>query len=191
MQPPGAVDPKALLQSLQDWFAFFTPAEWRAVSSHDKSAKMVKTVLHTMCKQLGPQVVDIAKELPHPDSEQLMVERYIHLNLKHLSDNGLLPGQANAAPAPPPAALPPVEPAAEPAAADGQASQALSEDSGAENRGGDSAAAPRSAAADGGGPLQPSNAENVSLAVGLGIPQHLTDQVRASYPRSADPACEQ
>jgi hypothetical protein len=103
----------------------------RALSA-DKSVRMAKTMIHSMCKYRGFALQETAASIPELQGENghtNTVVRYIDMHLKALNDNKLLPGQENALAAagargsateasgrPPPA---PVAPVAQPRSAVG------------------------------------------------------------------------
>jgi hypothetical protein len=133
LQNPDAVDAKALLLDIHRYFLHFSAAEFRQLSD-DKSVRMVKTVLHSMCKQHGWPLLETLAVIPAVSAaaEPPMVVKYVHLNLKHLDANGLLPGQDHAAPvatASPPVATakPNAEPALPQATGSGEAYGATAE----------------------------------------------------------------
>jgi hypothetical protein len=92
------VDDVGILRDVGAFFARFTPTEFRALSD-DKAVRMVKTVLHTLCKFRGWPLLDTVKSMPEltGEGQNGAVLKYVQLNLQHLSSNRLLPGQENAA----------------------------------------------------------------------------------------------
>ncbi|PRW20522.1 microtubule associated isoform A [Chlorella sorokiniana] len=111
------VDLGALLFNLHDFFLFLGVDEIRKrSSSDDKPLRMVKTILHELCKMLGYSIYQYTAGIPGRDADpQPIIFAYISLNLQTLSQSGLI--------APPAGAETMSAPAAAPAAQAGAAAQ--------------------------------------------------------------------
>lgn len=91
----------ALLLSLHDFFLNLGVDEIRKRSSaDDKPLRMVKTILHELCKLRGYAIYNDASGIPGRDAESTpMLFVYIKLNLQSLAESGY-PGLAGTAPPP-------------------------------------------------------------------------------------------
>ncbi|KAL4424717.1 hypothetical protein ABPG77_000060 [Micractinium sp. CCAP 211/92] len=91
------VDLSALLFNIHDFFLYLGVDEIRKrSSSDDKPLRMVKTILHELCKMLGYDIYHYAESIPGRNADpQPIIFAYISLNLQTLSQSGLI--------APPPA----------------------------------------------------------------------------------------
>jgi cytoskeleton-associated protein 5 len=103
------LDAEALLRDLHRFFENFSTAEISKLSANnDRSLKMVKTVLHNLCKQRGWPLRDTALAMPEVRhaTEQPMFLKHLLVNLRQLQSVGLLPSQENAATTSPSAPVP-------------------------------------------------------------------------------------
>jgi cytoskeleton-associated protein 5 len=94
----SGLDAAMLLRDLHLFFESFTPAEISRLSADsDRSLKMVKTVLHNLCKQRGWPLRDVALEMPEVRNaaEQPMFLKHLLVNLRQLQSVGLLPSHEN------------------------------------------------------------------------------------------------
>ena len=91
----------ALLMSIHAFFLNLGVDEIRKRSSaDDKPLRMVKTILHELCKLRGYAIYDDASGIPGGDAESSpMLFVYIKLNLQSLAESGY-PGLAGTAPPP-------------------------------------------------------------------------------------------
>ena len=89
------VDVTDLLLYLHDYFMFLGVEEIRKRSAaEDKPLRMVKTILHQLCKMLGYGVYKYANEIPGRHSQpQPIIFRYIEINLNMLKEINQLPQQ--------------------------------------------------------------------------------------------------
>lgn len=86
------VDLAALLFSLHDFFMFLGVDEIRKrSSSDDKPLRMVKTILHELCKIKGYGIYNYTAGIPgRHASPQPIIFAYIQLNLSSLQQNGVI-----------------------------------------------------------------------------------------------------
>lgn len=86
------VDMSALLLNIHDFFMFLGVDEIRRRSSQDdKPLRMVKTVLHELCKMAGHKIYIDAAGIPGRKSDpQPIIFAYIGLNLSSLEQSGLI-----------------------------------------------------------------------------------------------------
>jgi hypothetical protein len=84
------LDLGALLLNIHDFFLGLGVDEIRKRSSNDdKPLRMVKTILHELCKMRGYDIYDDASAIPGRDSDpQPIIFAYISLNLQSLLENG-------------------------------------------------------------------------------------------------------
>ena len=89
------VDVTDLLLYLHDYFMFLGVEEIRKRSAaEDKPLRMVKTILHQLCKMLGYGIYKYANEIPGRHSQpQPIIFRYIEINLNMLKEINQLPQQ--------------------------------------------------------------------------------------------------
>lgn len=92
------IDISALLLSLHDYFMFLGVEEIRKRSAaEDKPLRMVKTILHQICKLTGYNVYQYASGIPGRHSQpQPIIFRYIDINLKMLKEMNQLPSESEA-----------------------------------------------------------------------------------------------
>ena len=101
-----------VLLSLHDYFATLGSVEVRRLSAeNDKPLRMVKTVLHTLCKIFGYRVTRTLEDMPQIRSlnGQAMIVMYAEINLRSLVDLGMI-AAPGAATSPDSAAAPPGTP---------------------------------------------------------------------------------
>jgi len=86
------VDMSALLLNIHDFFMFLGVDEIRRRSSaDDKPLRMVKTVLHELCKMVGHGIYVHAAGIPGRKADpQPIIFAYISLNLSSLEQSGLI-----------------------------------------------------------------------------------------------------
>lgn len=88
------VDLPALLLDLHGYFSTLGASEVRRLSNNnDKPLRMVKTMLHTLCKIYGYKVADVISSLNLRDSQtgqQPMIAMYADINLKSLAEIGMI-----------------------------------------------------------------------------------------------------
>jgi cytoskeleton-associated protein 5 len=86
------VDMGALLLNIHDFFMFLGVDEIRRRSSaDDKPLRMVKTVLHELCKMAGHKIYVAAAGIPGRKADpQPIIFAYISLNLSSLEQSGLI-----------------------------------------------------------------------------------------------------
>ncbi len=86
------VDMSVLLLNIHDFFMFLGVDEIRRRSSaDDKPLRMVKTVLHELCKMAGHGIYVSAAGIPGRKADpQPIIFAYISLNLKSLEQSGLI-----------------------------------------------------------------------------------------------------
>ncbi|WPT11227.1 Protein MOR1 [Picochlorum sp. SENEW3] len=91
------IDISALLLSLHDYFMFLGVEEIRKRSAaEDKPLRMVKTILHQICKLTGYNVYQYASGIPGRHSQpQPIIFRYIDINLKMLKEMNQLPSESD------------------------------------------------------------------------------------------------
>lgn len=115
------VDLPTLLLDLHRYFSSLGASEVRRLSNNnDKPLRMVKTMLHTLCKIYGYRIADIITTLPELRDLQTqpMIAMYADINLKSLAEIGMIAprdadeagpptpsGAATAVPTAPPPAL--------------------------------------------------------------------------------------
>ena len=92
------MDLTALLVNIHDFFLFLGVDEIRKrSSSDDKPLRMVKTILHELCKVCGYGIYQHTATIPgrdaDPPSDQPIIFVYISLNLQTLSQSGLIEGE--------------------------------------------------------------------------------------------------
>lgn len=102
------VDLGGLLFNIHDFFLFLGVDEIRKrSSSDDKPLRMVKTILHELCKMLGYSIYQYTAGIPGRDADpQPIIFAYISLNLQTLSQSGLIAPLAGADAMSAPAAAP-------------------------------------------------------------------------------------
>jgi hypothetical protein len=99
------VELPTLLLDLHRYFSTLGAAEVRRLSNNnDKPLRMVKTMLHTLCKLYGYRIADILASLPELRNlpAQPMIAMYADINLKSLAEIGMIPAREGDAPAGPP-----------------------------------------------------------------------------------------
>lgn len=81
---------ESLLLNIHDFFLFLGVDEIRRRSgADDKPLRMVKTILHELCKMQGYGIYAHARGIPGRDSQpQPIIFAYIALNLQTLSNSG-------------------------------------------------------------------------------------------------------
>jgi len=93
-----------VLLSLHNYFATLGSVEVRRLSAeNDKPLRMVKTVLHTLCKIFGYRVTHTLDEIPEirslgTGSSSAMIVMYADINLRSLVDLGMIAAPTAAAP---------------------------------------------------------------------------------------------
>ena len=88
----ASVDVGALLLDIHDFFLFLGVDEIRRRSGvEDKPLRMVKTILHELCKLLGYGIYSHAEKIPGRAAQpQPIIFAYISLNLSTLSASGVI-----------------------------------------------------------------------------------------------------
>eukprot|EP00892_Ulva_mutabilis_P001542 jgi/Ulvmu1/11389/UM075_0051.1 len=102
-----------VLLSLHNYFATLGSVEVRRLSQeNDKPLRMVKTVLHTLCKIYGYRVTRTLEEMPDIRSlnGQAMIVMYAEINLRSLVDLGMIAAAPSAAASPESVAARPATP---------------------------------------------------------------------------------
>ncbi|KAL6766815.1 TOG1 [Auxenochlorella protothecoides x Auxenochlorella symbiontica] len=86
------VDLESLLLNIHDFFLFLGVDEIRRRSGvDDKPLRMVKTILHELCKMQGYGIYAHARGIPGRDAQpQPIIFAYIALNLQTLSNSGVI-----------------------------------------------------------------------------------------------------
>jgi hypothetical protein len=93
------VDLPQLLLDLHRYFSTLGAAEVRRLSNNnDKPLRMVKTMLHTLCKIYGYQVADTIAAIPELQGLQAqpMIAMYADINLKSLAEIGMIAAREGA-----------------------------------------------------------------------------------------------
>eukprot|EP00271_Cylindrocystis_brebissonii_P015093 TRINITY_DN3706_c0_g1_i4.p1 TRINITY_DN3706_c0_g1~~TRINITY_DN3706_c0_g1_i4.p1 ORF type:complete len:790 (-),score=164.60 TRINITY_DN3706_c0_g1_i4:616-2985(-) len=86
------VDLDRLLQGIHEYLQMLGLDEIRRrAGADDKPLRMVKTVLHELCKLVGPDILGHLSLVPLDQHPQPIVVAYIDLNLQTLAASGLLP----------------------------------------------------------------------------------------------------
>lgn len=94
------IDLSFLLLCLHDYFMFLGVEEIRKRSAaEDKPLRMVKTILHQICKVTGYNIYQYTSGIPGRHSQpQPIIFRYIDINLKMLKEMNQLPSEPITAP---------------------------------------------------------------------------------------------
>ena len=99
----ATIDLSFLLMCLHDYFMYLGVEEIRKRSAaEDKPLRMVKTILHQVCKLAGYSIYQYTAGIPGRHSQpQPIIFRYIDINLKMLKEMNQLPAESEIVSGPP------------------------------------------------------------------------------------------